>query len=148
MTKLVVDELITTLSQTFTLNNEGRSTIEAIRPYIYMHNAPSGTFTLAVKSGVTTLASNTFTSTTIKSDLSTSDNYTHSWKTIQFSTPLILDKGEYELELSAAGYTFSNSSYLAWIREHEHLTNTRLGTPISSLYEPRAFQLMERKSVI
>ena len=147
MTKLVVDELKTTLSQTFTLTKNKRMTIEAIRPYIYMHNAPSGTFTLAVKSGGTTLASKTFTSAEIKTDLATSNNYAHLWKAITFTNPTQIENGEYELELSAAGYTYSETGYLGWIREHENLTNELAGTPISDIENPRAFQLLTRQVV-
>ena len=145
--KLVIDELITSLSQTFTVEYNSRLTIEAIRPYIYMHNAPAGTFTLAVKSGGTELFSKSFTSSDIKSDLSTSDNYAHIWKALTFNDPAQIENGEYELELSASGYSFSNSSYLGWIREHENLTNEVSGTALSDLENPRAFQLLTRQVV-
>lgn len=143
--KLVVDELKTTLSQTFTLNNEGRSTIAGVRPYIYMHNAPAGTFTIKIKSGGNTLISQTFTSAEIKSNLSTSDNYAHIWKALIFDDPIQLGKGDYELELSTAGYSYSGASYLGWIREHEHITNEVSGTPVSDIENPRAFQFFALK---
>ncbi len=147
MTKLVVDELHSTLSQTFTVYKNERLTIEAIRPYIYMHNAPAGTFTIAVKSGGTELFSKTFTSVEIKSDLSTANNYIHIWKTLVFASPAQIENGEYELELSSAGYTYSDSSYLGWVREHENLTNEISGTPVSDIENPRSFQLLTRQVV-
>ena len=147
MTKLVVDELLTTLSQTFTLTKNMRFTVEAIRPYIYMHNTPAGTFTVAVKSGGTELFSKTFTSAEIKSDLETTDNYAHIWKGIVFSNPAHIENGQYELELSSSGYTYSDTSYLGWIREHENLTNEIDGTPVSDMQNPRAFQLLTRQVV-
>ena len=145
MTKLVVDELFTTLSQTFTLTKNNRFDIAAIRPYIYMHNAPAGTFTLTVKSGVTALFSKTFTSAEIKSDLSTANNYVHIWKAVTFADPSHLEAGEYELELSSAAYTYSRTSYLGWVREHENLTNELAGSPLSDYENPRAFQLLTRQ---
>jgi len=147
VTKLVIDELHSTLSQTFTLYKNGRSTIEAIRPYIYMHNAPAGIFTLSIKSGGTALISKTFTSAEIKTDLSTTDNYAHLWKAIVFDNPSQFENGEYELELSSSGYTYSDSSHLGWIREHENLINEISGTPVSDIENPRAFQLLTRQVV-
>lgn len=142
MTKLVVDELKGTLSQTVTIASRKRFLVEAVRPYIYMHNAPAGTFTLSVKSGATTLVSKDFTSTEIKSDLSTTDNYAHLWKALTFNEPLQLESGEYELELSSSGYTFSNSSYLGWVKEHESRFNETTGTELSDLYGPYSYQFL------
>lgn len=146
MTKLVVDELFTTLSQTFTVTNQIRLTIKAIRPYIYMHNNPSGTFTISLKEGATTLASKTFDSASIKTDLSTSDNYAHIFKTIVFDDPVYIGDGEYEIELSSSGYSYSKSSYIGWVREHENLINEVNGTPISDFGNPRTFQLLTKQA--
>lgn len=142
MTKLIVDELKTTLSQTVTIDHEKRYLIAAVRPYIYMHNAPAGTFTLSIKDGGTPVASKTFTSAEIKSDLSTTDNYAHLWKVIQFDDPVQLTSKEYELELSHSGYTFSPSSYIAWVREHENQFNETSGIPVSDLENPYSYQLL------
>lgn len=143
MTKLVVDELKTTLSQTMTVDHEKRILIAGIRPYIYMHNSPAGTFTLSIKDGGVTVASKDFTSTEIKSDLSTSDNYAHLFKRLVFDNPAQLTSKEYELELSASGYSFSESGYLGWVREHENQFNRTGGTPFSDIENPRSFQLFE-----
>ena len=143
MTTLVLDELITTISQTMTVDHEKRIQIAGIRPYIYMHNAPAGTFTLSIKDGATTLASKDFTSAEIKSDLSTTDNYAHLWKRLVFDNPIQLTKKEYEIELSASGYSFSESGYIGWVREHENQFNRTSGTPISDLENPFSFQLFE-----
>ena len=147
MTTLAVDELTTTLSQDFTINLNRRYSIEGIRPYIYMHNAPAGTFTLSVKDGVTTLASQTFDSAEIKSDLSTSDNYAHLWKRLVFDNPFQISKGTYTLELSSSGYTFSESNYLGWIREFENIFNETDGDNDSYDNNPFSFQIFENKRV-
>ena len=147
MTTLVLDELDTTLSQDFTINLNRRYSIEGIRPYIYMHNAPAGTFTLSVKDGVTTLASQTFDSAEIKSDLSTADNYAHVWKRLVFDNPFQLSLGTYTLELSSAGYTFAESAYIGWIREFENVFNETSGT-INTLFDnPFSFQIFENRRV-
>jgi len=148
MTTLVVEELKTTLSQSFTYNLNRRSIIAAVRPYIFMYNSPSGTFTLSLKEGATTHASKTFTSADIKSDLSTSDNYAHLWKALEFSNPIYLSKGTYTLELSHSGYSFSESSYLGWIKEHENIfNNTSDLTGVSVFDYPFSYQIFEKKGV-
>lgn len=143
MTTLVVDELKTTLTQTFTLTLNKRYNIGGIRPYIYMHNSPSGTFTLKIKSGANTLASKDFTSAEIKTDMSTSDNYVHIWKGLLFDTPIQLVKGSYILELSSSGYSYSASSFLGWVKEYENIFNEVSGTPLSYFDNPYSFQLFE-----
>ena len=145
MTTLVVDELKTTLTQTFTLNLNRRYNIGAVRPLIYMHNAPSGTFTISIKSGANTLVSKSFTSSDIKSDLSSSDNYAWIWKALSFDNVIQLSNGSYTLELSSSGYSYSSSSYLGWIKEHENQFNETLGTPLSAFDNPYSFQLFEHR---
>ena len=148
MTTLVVDELKTTLTQSFTVDLNRRYTIAAVRPYLYMHNSPAGTFTFSVKdSGANTIASKTFTSAEIKSDLSTSDNYCHLWKALVFTNPLQLSKGSYSLVISSSGYTFAESSYLAWVKEYENIFNTTDGANDTDFNNPMSFQLFEQKRV-
>lgn len=147
MTTLVVDELETTLDQQFTVLLNRRLTIEGVRIYIYMHNAPSGTFTLSLKEGATVHASKTFTSAEIKTDLSTSDNYAHLWKVISFSNVIHLSKSTYTLSLSSSGYSFSESSYLGWVKPHENIFNLTDGLNDTDFNNPRGFQLFERRKV-
>lgn len=148
MTTLVVEELKSTLTQNITVNLNRRYQIEAIRPYIYMHNSPSGTFTLSLKEGAATLASVDFTSAEIKTNLSTSDNYAYLWKTLQFSDPVFVSKGSYSLVLSSSGYSFSESSYLGWIKEHENIFNdTASLSGVSFMDYPLSYQLFEKKRV-
>jgi hypothetical protein len=145
MTTLVVEELKTTLTQNFTIDLNRRYTIAGIRPYIYMHNAPAGTFTLTLKEGVNSLASQTFTSTEIKSNLSTVDNYAHIYKALTFTNPIHLSKGSYSLTLSSSGYTFSTGSYLAWVKEYENIFNTTDGANDTDFNNPMSFQLFEER---
>ena len=145
MTKLVVDELQTTLEQTFTYDLDKRATIHAVGLYLYMCNAPSGTFTLSVKSGATTLISQTFDSAEMKTDMSTTDNYLYMWKTLLFDDLIQLEKGTYTLELSSSGYTYSSTSYLAWIKEHENIFMNYTGTANNFTMYPRSFRIYERQ---
>lgn len=143
MTTLVVDELKTTLTQTINLNKVRRYNIAAVRPLIYMENAPSGTFTLSIKSGATTLASKSFTSADIKADLGTSDNFAYLWKNVTFDIPVKLNNGAYTLELSSSGYSYSSSSYIGWIKEFENIFNEINGTPQDYSENPFSYQLFE-----
>lgn len=148
MSHLVIDELRTTLSQSFTITSNNRVNVAGIRPYLYMHNAPAGTFTLSVKNGAETLASQTFTSAEIQSDLSTANAYAYLWKTITFDNPLQLDADTYTLEISSSGYTFSETGYLAWIKEHENQWHTQTGTADSVFDNTFSFQIFDYKEAI
>lgn len=145
MTTLVVDELKTTLTQTITFNQYRKYHIEAIKIKLLMFNAPSGTFTLTIKQGGTSLASKSFTSADIKTDLSTSDNYAYLYKALDFDNSLILKNGTYDFELSSSGYTFSNSSYLGWIKSHENIFNDLTTVSSSFQFNPYDVLIYERR---
>jgi hypothetical protein len=114
--RLIVDELKDTLEQGFTIDLETRYSIIEFKPYLYMHNTPSGTFTLSIlDSDENTVTSKDFTSSDIKESLGTEDNYAHVYLPVRFDT--ILLKGTYIVRLSSSGYTFNESSYLGWARD-------------------------------
>jgi len=142
MSKLVVDELKTTLSQSITLTQDRIYHIGGIKINLFMYNSPSGTFTLSLKQGATTLVSETFTSAELKSDLSTSDDYLYLYKA--FSLNARLKKGTYTLEISSSGYTYSSSSFLGWIKSHENIFNEQSDTPIDFTYNPFDYLIYER----
>lgn len=146
MTTLVVDELRSTLTQTFTYNLHKRASIAGVRPYLLMFNSPAGTFTITLKdNGGNTLASKNFTSTEIKSDMSTAHDYVYLWKALTFDTPVQIVKGTYSLVLSSSGYGYAVGSFLGWIKEHENQFNADDGT--STGYEdiPFSYQLFSYK---
>lgn len=143
MSKIVVDELINTLTQSITLNQDRIMHIEALKIRLYMYNAPSGTFTLSVKLGATTLSSQSFTSADIKSDLSTSNNYALIDKLLLFDLPL--KKGTYSLELSASGYTYSQNSFISWVKSHENIFNEQSSVADSFLSNPFDVLIYENK---
>jgi hypothetical protein len=142
---LVVEELFTTLTQDINLTNNHRYQVAAFRPKIFMYNAPAGTFTLSLKSGANVLQSVTFTSAEIKSDLNTTDNYAWLWKALIFDNPLPVVKGTYTLELSSSGYSFTNSSYLGWIKDFNNLYNERSEVFESYQTNPLTFQIYTKK---
>lgn len=141
MSKIQINELRDTLTQEIRLEQSVRYTIGGLYPWLYMHNAPAGTFTIDVLSGPTVRASQTFTSATIKSALGTSHNYATSWHPIIFTNPTQLEAGTYSVRLSASGYTYSPSSFLAWCQQHENLVNSLDYTPLSDAENPLALRV-------
>ena len=119
--KILVDELYTTLEQPFSIIDGKVHHWKGVRPYLYAHNHPSGTFTIELISGASSLTSVNFTASDLYSGLSTSDNFIHLYYRLLFPNVLPLKNGTYSLKLSASGYSFSEPSYLGWIREHEDI---------------------------
>jgi hypothetical protein len=142
---LVVEELYDTLEQEFFVNLDRRYSLKAIRPLLFMYNAPSGTFTLSIKQGANVLSSVSFDSAEIKSDLNTTANYAYLWKTLVFSNPIQLSKGAYTIELSSSSYSFSTFSYIGWIKEHENIFNDTVPLNADDFDNPLSFQLFEFK---
>jgi hypothetical protein len=111
-----------------------------------MNNAPAGTFTLSIKSGATTLCSKSFTSADIKTSLGTVNNYAHVFYPIVFDSPSFLGRGSYDVVLSASGYTGTNSSFIAWIQQHENLNNELDYEPLTDDENPLALRLKVYRS--
>ena len=139
---VLAEELITTLTQPFKLNLHERSHVTAVRPYMVIVGAPAGTFTMSLKSGANTLASKTFTSASMKSDLSTADNNVHMMVNLTFTDVTPLSPGSYDLVLSSSGYTFSGTSFLGWAKEYDSVYNeVTTGGTASDYTRPLKFEL-------
>lgn len=117
--RLLVDPLIDEdLDQTFSLSLIRRNVIE-IKPYIYMHNAPIGTFTIRIIKDENVIDELDFTSSDIKNKLDTTDNYAHVY--LPLSTSLKLDSGDYIARLTSSDYTYNDSAYIGWVKEWDSL---------------------------
>lgn len=130
MTKLIVEELRTTLSQNFT--NDRVRIIKHIRPWLYKHLSPSGDLNIVVKQGGQTLAtSETVTSSYIETNTdSTALNYTHGFFRFTFTDAFVLRSGDFTIELQASGgYSFSESAYFGWVKPHENKLFTTSYSP-------------------
>lgn len=121
MSTLLVEELYSELNQDIAFNLDSRCHIGAIIPYIYIHNAPVGTFKLQMMKGSTLVFENIFTCDEIKASLNTSDNYAHVFYPVIPLTPTQIEKGTYTIKLSSTGYTFTSASYLGWCRQYENV---------------------------
>lgn len=119
MTTLATTELITTLDQNITYTGEKPIHIQGLKMRLVWFDSPVGTFTVSFKSGSETLASKSFTVADIKTDLSTTDDYGYIYKGIEFGTAFPIVSGTYTVELSSSGYTYSESSFLGWVKDHE-----------------------------
>lgn len=141
MTQLLVHDLGTYLAQDFTVLADKRIIVEAVRPYLYFHNSPSGTFTLSLYKGATLIDSASITSSEIQTALATSNNYFHAYSRFDFENHPVLNEGAYTLKLTASGYINSSSSYIGWVALHEDLINNITYTPNSDSENPLTFQL-------
>lgn len=113
----------TPLIQEFKIKRN-RLHLEGIRPWLYLHNDPAGTFTLTLKDGANILDSVDFTVSDLKNGAGFADNQYHKgYFDLRLNAILHHDR-LYTLELSSSGYAFAGSSYLGWIKEFENLTNS------------------------
>lgn len=132
MSIVAVKELKQTLTQEINLYQYRNYHIEGIKIGLLMFNSPSGTFILSIKKQGETIASKSFDCDDIKQDLNTTDDYAYLQKALTFNG-LKLKSGTYQLELSSSGYTYSNSSFLGWIRDFNNNTDYFNNTPLSFL---------------
>lgn len=123
MTTLVVEPLKDELSQTIKYKLDYRSQLAGIYPYLYMHNAPAGVFTFSIIRDGQIIYTELFTSSNIKSKLGTIHNYAHVFYPSVPPAPVMLEKGEYTLRITATAYVYDTSSFLGWVRQHEDLNN-------------------------
>ena len=121
MSKLLVEELFTSISEGFTLSYTERTSLAALYPHLYIHNEPAGTFTITLKKGATNIFSKSFNVSDIKATIDSPLDYSHVWYPVIPTNPVQIDSGEYLVELTSSGYTFSESAYIGWCRNFEEM---------------------------
>ncbi len=130
MSLIVVDELkAIALTQDFTIANTMLTGLrcKSIRPLLYLHNDPTGTFTITLKEGATVIDSKSLTGAEIVSTAGFTAGQFH-WGIFNFEFDkynLLKKNTTYTIELDSSGYSFSEFSYLGWIKPHEDLINSR-----------------------
>lgn len=141
MTTLVVEELrASPLVQSFVI--EKRLIVHAVRPYLYTHNFPAGTFTVSLLTSTDdVIAYKTFSSSAIYAGLGTVNAYAHAFYKIEFDGGLPLVAGTYKIKLSSSGYTYISSSYLGWVKEHEDLKVNTTYVITGAEQNPLSFEL-------
>ena len=146
MTTLVVEELRTTLTQEVTLSLPRRYHVDTIRLHLYFHNSPSGTFSFSIlDQSDNVIASKSFTSAQFYSAIPTANIYAHAYFSVQLDNKVHLPSTVYKLRLSASGYTFLNTSYVGWVRDHEDLKVPLGFIPDSDLFNPLSYEIWVRK---
>lgn len=139
MSTLVVDQLITTLDQPVSIKKPIQ--LATIRPHLYLHNNPTGTFYLNIYNLSGLFKSFSFTSNDIKSAAGLSEAYFHAYYAIT-TTPFILPRGSYTIKLESSGYTFSESSFVGWCKAVKATGNVS-GEPENYTENPFSFSLIE-----
>lgn len=107
------------LKQTVRINSEIRQIIACISPYLLFNGDPSGTILFKIKKNAITVFSHTIDLSTIKTMVGTANGYIHLFYPVIPFTPLLLEKGLYDLVLEAGTYAYSNSSFVGWNTQHE-----------------------------
>ena len=139
MTSLAVEELKTTLNQEI-LVGDNNLNVEAIRPRLYKHNVPAGTLQVQVRDTNDKIisTSNSITITDISAVA-----FFHGF--IRFDINAGLKAGTtYRLFLVPSGYTFTESDYVGWVKDHE---DTQIGvsySPSSGFLSPLSAQIWAR----
>jgi hypothetical protein len=141
MSTLLVDKIGTSLQQDITVTGNDRIHIGAFIPYLYVYNSPAGTFTFELIKSSITIFSQTFTSADIKTSLSTTNNYIHTFYPIVPSVLVQMSEGNYTVKISSSGYSPTEASYLGWIRQHENIQNGIDYTPTNDRQNPLAIRI-------
>jgi len=141
LSTLVLEPLVTTLEQGFNLKLSRRYQVGCLKIYLYMHNAPTGTFIVNLKRGASLVVSKSFTSADIKTAMNTTDNYAHVFYPIIFSGNIMLEKGSYDIELTSTGYTYNDNAYLGWCKEYD-VYNQFESEPINPYDFPYGFRIL------
>lgn len=113
--KLIVHELLTSLSQTITVGTE-HLLVYGIRPHLYRHGAPTGTLTIQLQddSGKKIQDIETINISAIPAG-----NYYHGYIRFQSNVP-IKAYTTYTIALIAGGgYSFSESAYIGWCKDYD-----------------------------
>ncbi len=136
-THIVHDLETTDLEQSFTV--EESRTVKSIAIKTYLHNDPSGTFTLSLKlSDDTLVEAKSLTWAEIAAGGGfTANEYHYGYLLFEFDNYINLyDLVDYKLVLSSSGYTFAETSYLGWIEPHENILNDATNGYGFKLYGP------------
>ena len=112
---LLVNQLRDEISTQFNLSLNKRSYLREVKPYIYMHNSPSGIIKLSIEKSSEVLFEFLFNSAAIKEIFKTTDDYIHGF--LPIPCDVILTRGSYTVKMEAQDYEFSTNSYIGWVKE-------------------------------
>lgn len=141
MSTLILEELETILDQE--INIKTQLNVATIRPHLYFHNNPAGTFYLNVYNDSGLVKSFSFSSNDVKVASGLTHSYFHSYFSIPM-TPFVLSRGTYNIKLESSGYTFDPNSFIGWCKDLKPTGNTYgfIGNYTSN---PFSFTIVEYK---
>lgn len=135
---IYVHELVTVLSQEI-MTPDRYVHLEAVRPHIYKHLGPSGSFKIQVLDADSNLVAES--STLTAADISAS-NYFHGY--VKFPVKCTLSpSSSYFIQLAATGYTFSGSAFIGWCNDFDLRKYDASG---DGVYAPLDMEIWEYKT--
>jgi len=145
MTTVLYEELQATPIEQDIVVTE-RISFHALRLYLIKSLSPAGNLICKIKKGATVVAEKQLTSAEIEANADgvTSTNYFHGFVKFPFGD-LSLNPGDYTIELSSSGYSFTATSFYGWVKEFENRSNQLTGTVSIVADNPHSFQIWEYK---
>lgn len=143
MSTLLASELRTELEHEVRFSQTGRIHIAGLYPYLLKFGSPAGTFTISFIKDAFTLFSKSFGAADISPTL-----FAHTFHPVLPDNPIQIEAGLYTIKLTATGYAFNNSAYIAWIQQHENIQNAMEYTPISDTENPLTVRIKTYKEGI
>lgn len=138
MTRIAADQLISNLSQTIKLYRD--MSLAGIRTKLYFHNLPAGTFYFNIYKDAQKIYSYSFDSLAAKQAIDTP--YSYFWVDLALAGNLNLEQGQYSIVLESWGYTFSEDSFIGWVKDF-NLSGDIIGEPSDFSEYPFSFKLVE-----
>jgi hypothetical protein len=144
MSRLVVEELITILTQNFTVYTP--INIGGIKPYLLSGNPSATSITITLLNGATTLFTKTLTLAQIKTMGSTTKDVWHGFIPFTSDASIYLTEGDYSIVLSATGYTYNSVNFIGWCKDYVCTCGNVIGgDPINYKLYPYSYRLIEYK---
>jgi len=140
---LLVSELITELEHEVRFLQTGRIHIAGLYPYLLKFGSPAGTFIISLIKDSVTLFSKSFAASEISATA-----YAHTFHPVIPDNPVQIEAGLYTIKLSATGYSFNSSAYIAWIQQFENIQNAMEYTPENDSQNPLTVRIKTYKEGI
>lgn len=144
MSRITCDELITTLTQNH--RQLLPMNIAGIKLNLLASSPNITALKVEVLLGVNVLFTKTLTFEQIKLMGNTVLNNWHGFIPFAQESGLYLDPGDYEIKLSATGYTFSHDYFIGWCKDRVCTIGNLYGAPITHYtMNPYSYRLIEYK---
>jgi hypothetical protein len=139
---LIVEELETVLEQEIKVSQP--IYVATIRPWLYCHNNPVGTFYFNIYGESGLVKSFSFSSNDIKAACSLSEAYFHARYAISM-TPFLLPRGIYTVKFEHSGYSYDANSFIGWCKDLIHF-GRKYGNQDDYTGNPYSFTIIQYKA--